>query len=131
MLLVLELDVGGRWKMVRNKPRIIFNKMYMPLKTRYLMFNSKWDYYISDKVLPGYQYRLAIPGYVSDNKVREVIYESWRIDSIRDLVEVMNGIDGHTGSRWKYDHQDDGTPEYLRRLLWNMTRRNGHGAGSS
>ena len=101
MPLVLELDDGGPCKMDRNEPMVIFDEMYVPLKTRYLMFNSKYDYKVVEKVQPGYLYYLAIPGYMSTYDVGKIIYKSCGWDAIPNLVEHMNNAEGHTGLKWK------------------------------
>ena len=101
MLLVLELDVGVPWKMDRNKSRVIFDEMYDPLKTRYLMFNSKHDYEVSYKIKPGFLYYLIIPEYISTYDVGKTIYKSWGWDAIWKLIERMNKVEGHTGLKWK------------------------------
>ena len=101
MLLILELVDGGPWKMVRVEPGVIFDEMYTPLRTRCLMFNSCYDYKISEKVRPGYLYYLMIPGYISDYEVGKTIYKSWGWDAIWKLIERMNKAEGHTGLRWK------------------------------
>ena len=101
MLLVLELDVGDPWKMDRNESENYLNEMHVPLKTRYLMYNSKYDYKISEKVQPGYLYYLVIPGYISNYEVGKIIYKSCGWDAIPNLVEHMNNAEGHTGLKWK------------------------------
>ena len=101
MLLVLELDVGGPWKMVRVDPGNYLNEMYTPLRTRCLMFNDSDDYKISEKIRPGYMYYLLIPGYISDYEVGRTIYKSWGGDAIWKLIERMNEAEGHTGLKWK------------------------------